>query len=412
MRLTLSRLEYDTGGGTIVATLPDGSTEKTLGGTPGGSSGQFQYDNAGAFAGTANLVVGASGKAQLPAGGIEFKNGSSIGTLAWNPTSTRSLFLPDTGGTVVEQDFTQTVTNKTLNLSSNTVTDTSAVSGDVLVHNGTKFVRKAQGANGTFLGVSGGVTGFFSPGGGGSPGGSSGQLQYNNAGSFAGTSTFSFNGTGITTAASAYIEFGTTAPATGAFIRFEAAASDLINVRNSGNTADQTALYQNGSGLLFVGGGSGGVGSQFVGTLVSASSQVDISIGSNNAATFNATEIDFNIGATEMMSITSSAISYAAPRLGLSSPYASEGVTQIVTTGASVTLTAAEYSKAVILFTGTGGGAFTFPLPADNNHSYVKDIINSTAGLIQIDCGSTGINISDSARMLFSPTGVTTILGN
>ena len=59
----------------------------------------------------------------------------------------RNITLPLLTGndTAVTQDFTQTLTNKTINATNNTITDTSTATGDLLVSSGGKFVRKARG---------------------------------------------------------------------------------------------------------------------------------------------------------------------------------------------------------------------------------------------------------------------------
>lgn len=116
---------YDADGETLI----DGGAVPSGGATPNGTSGQIlTSDGAGDF-GTA----------------ITPPAGSLVGTTA-----------------------TQTLTGKTINVADNALTATSGATGDVLVHDGTSFVRKAKGADGTYLGVSSGVVGWSTPSGGGS----------------------------------------------------------------------------------------------------------------------------------------------------------------------------------------------------------------------------------------------------
>lgn len=58
----------------------------------------------------------------------------------------------------VMQDYGQTITTKTINLTSNTVTDTSIATGDLAKSSGTKFVRFAKGSALQILRVNSGAT--------------------------------------------------------------------------------------------------------------------------------------------------------------------------------------------------------------------------------------------------------------
>lgn len=64
-------------------------------------------------------------------------------------TANRTLTLPllTATDTVAVLDLAQTFTNKTLVLSSNTINDTSAATGDIIKHNGTRYVRFAKGTS-------------------------------------------------------------------------------------------------------------------------------------------------------------------------------------------------------------------------------------------------------------------------
>jgi hypothetical protein len=72
----------------------------------------------------------------------------------------RAITLPllTAGDTFVMEAFTQTLTNKTVNATNNTITDTSQATGDILKNNGTKFVRMARGTSLQVLRTNSGAT--------------------------------------------------------------------------------------------------------------------------------------------------------------------------------------------------------------------------------------------------------------
>ena len=118
------------------------------GGTPGGSDKQVQYNNAGAFGGAANVEydVGGSGKLRLSAD-LERKNGANIGTLAWAPTASRTLTLPDATDTLVARATADTLTNKVINGASNTLDVRIANDVSGLGANVATFLGTPSGAN-------------------------------------------------------------------------------------------------------------------------------------------------------------------------------------------------------------------------------------------------------------------------
>lgn len=107
----------------------------------------------------------------IPSGNFKLSNSGfssilSVGTLAGNVT----LTFPSIADTVIARTTTDTVTNKTLVAASNTITDTSATTGDILKHNGTRFVRLGKGTANQVLTTNGTATDIAwadSTGGGG-----------------------------------------------------------------------------------------------------------------------------------------------------------------------------------------------------------------------------------------------------
>lgn len=166
-------------------------------GSPAGNSGEFQYNNSSAFAGAAGLTYnGGTSRPTMP-NGLEFYDSGNTMVLDGTPTASRTITFQDATHTVVGRDTTDTLTNKTIVASDNTITDTGSAAGDILVHNGTKFVRLAKGTDDQVLKIVTGSVAWAADagGGGGTPGGSTGQFQWNNAGAFAGSSGLTYNST-------------------------------------------------------------------------------------------------------------------------------------------------------------------------------------------------------------------------
>jgi len=371
-RYTPPRIEVDTVSGHVVVTKADGTTEIDLTGAPGGSDNEGQYNNGGSFGGMAGLTYNeGTNRPDMPNGWRVTVSGNTA-TFGITPNGARTITFQDATQTVVARDTTDTLTNKTIVAASNTITDTSAASGDLLVHNGTRFVRLAKGANGTFLGVTGGVVGYYSTGAGGSPGGSNTQIQYNNAGSFGGAS-ITTTGAQLTFGSSGYIEMNTT-PATGGYFRCGTAAADILTVRNAANSANLPVASHDGSNKLFLGQNAAG------------------SVLWSNIDIFSSATT--RIGGSSIGLVMDSAkVGIALPLLGSSSPYGADGFVD-VSSAAPHTLSAAEYAMKVIAITGTGsaGGTMTFPNPADDAHAYYKWIygVGLTSGVtISVGAGTT-----------------------
>ena len=173
-------------GGTDIEWGPGSGT------TPGGSDNQFQYNNGGVLDGTSGFTYNEGSNRPQAVNGLEFINGANVLVLDGNPTTARTLTLPDATDTLVARATTDTLTNKTINATNNTITDTSIADDDLLKAVSGKFVRFARGAASTLLQVTAGnvlAYGIATVAMGGTglsalPG-SSGDHFYNNGGVFA-----------------------------------------------------------------------------------------------------------------------------------------------------------------------------------------------------------------------------------
>ncbi len=110
---------------------------------------------------------------------------------------------------VASTNASQTLTNKTINASDNAIVDSSQALGDLLKCDGTKFVRLARGSNTQVL-TSNATDVYWATPSTGSPGGSAGQLQFNNSSAFGGTTGFSYSSNVIAASNTCAITFAET----------------------------------------------------------------------------------------------------------------------------------------------------------------------------------------------------------
>lgn len=91
---------------------------------------------------------------------VEGDSATVIGQIAFD-NSTASKFKAGNGTTnyeIITDQHTQTLQNKTVNATNNTITDTGAATGALLKYNGTKFVQFAKGSANQYLKVNAGGT--------------------------------------------------------------------------------------------------------------------------------------------------------------------------------------------------------------------------------------------------------------
>lgn len=272
----------------------------SVAGIPGGSTTQVQFNDAGVFGGDADFTYNKTTNILTAAGGFSSagtynnvtitapassatltiantKTFTVSNTLTLQGTDSTTMTFPSSSTTLaglgIAQTFTQDQTiagNLTLNAqgdlrfadsdSSNWV----AFQGPATVaSNITWTLPSVDGSTGQALVTNGtGTLSWATPGG--SPGGSTTQLQYNNAGSFAGATNLVTDGSNLTINAQGDLRFGDSDSSN--WVAFQAPATVASNVTWTLPSADGTSgqvLSTDGSGTLSWTTASGGGGGTF-----------------------------------------------------------------------------------------------------------------------------------------------------
>lgn len=175
---------------------------------------------------------------------LDGKTFTASNTLTLVGTDGTTMTFPGTSGSVVTADSTSTLTNKSISGDQITsaVATATALAADPAACSTGEFVNDIA-ADGAL------VCATPAGGGGGSVGGSTGQIQYNSAGSFGGIASFLRSGAGATEALQVYNSTATTG-VTGLSLRAGAGQSTnrpLTYFANDGTTA---LTYITGAGSI------------------------------------------------------------------------------------------------------------------------------------------------------------------
>jgi hypothetical protein len=239
--------------GTNVTVTPSGTNitiASTGGGVPSAPGNSVQFNNGGAFGGSANLTwtsptltIGSSGATT----GLLVMAGGTSGIATITPQAvagSATLTLPNTSGTFAASGTAPVAVSAT----------TGAISVAAATATATGLVPTPPNNTTTFL--RGDATWATPAAGGGAPGGASLTVQYNNAGAFGGMTgtawTDSTHSLAITAAAHAgsNITFQTL-PDTGTASSFQIADNGSVTINGDNASATHPLRIQNSGSTLF-----------------------------------------------------------------------------------------------------------------------------------------------------------------
>jgi len=199
----------------------------------------------------------------------------------------------------------------------------------------------------------------------GSPGGSTTQVQFNDASAFGGDAGLTYDKTNNVLSISDALSFGSI-PASAGMIRSPAATS--WRTRNVANTNDYDILTTTDGGNLTLGG---------------------VNVGAAIVKADTGGGVYLRIGATDSMAMNATNVMSAIPIIGgdgslvNSSQYGVHGMAVKAMSGSTYTLLVAEYKYYTVKVTGTGTNVIQFPAATDAA-GYTKYVWNAGSGTLAV----------------------------
>lgn len=185
--LTVTRAQESTtavawAAGSLISLRPTADSFGSGGGTPGGSDTQVQYNNAGAFGGISTLT---------------FDGTTLTGTGTYDFGGATSLEIPNSATPTVNADGEVAIDTTVTDFSAGVMKYYSAEEMGVVAMPIGEFTTPTDGHVVAYNATNDEFE-LVAQSGGGTPGGSNTEIQYNNAGSFGGLSTLTTDGTDLT----------------------------------------------------------------------------------------------------------------------------------------------------------------------------------------------------------------------
>lgn len=256
-------------------------------------------------------------------------------------------------------------------------------SGSVQINDGGAFAGVAPGTSGNVLTSNGSAWTSSPASGGAEPAGDDGEIQIKDGTDLAAATNVK--------AGSNFCSIGA-APSTSGYLRLDGAADATFVSLKYSDTNDYAALAL-ASGIIVL-------GNSTLGTRINGGANITLfSAGGIGLFNTSGTAFAWEIGASSNLS--------TQPILGgTDSPYGVHGQAIIALT-VDKALVSSEYTKHIQRFTGTGSYTVTYPAPESDAAAYTKIVDNQTTGDLTVSTGGSGTVVlaaGVSALLIFDNT--------